>query len=261
MQKQFAVNMFDNCIDEKFRKEIWNYTQNIPWHVTWKAIQSKHKHYDYIPDKVTQWERMNQDWIPSMYMPRTGFGSDNATLERDHPLVHELWAQISNILGNEFEIAGIPEGLPMDVIGKWKSPTPIDTSLEPGWRIYGNSQPSENIKRSHGVHRDSILLDDNSYFTLLYVANLEWYPTWFGECVYYPNDIDELTGDTQQYQQGYGQSREFPVGWLDEGRVVSPRPGRIILYDSRNLHTTRPSAIWAKEDRKVIAFRLRRKHV
>ena len=36
-----------------------------------------------------------------------------------------------------------------------------------------------------------------------------------------------------------------------------PIPGRIIDYDGRTLHTTRPAAIWANEIRKVIAFRVR----
>lgn len=261
MQKNFQVKIFDDFIDFDFRKEVWDYIQNKSWHVCWKAIESKHKHYDYVPATVKQWERMNQNWIPSMVMPRLAFASDAGTLERDHPLIYNLWEKISNAIGSEFKIAGVPEGMPSDFIGKTKAPEPLDISLTEGWRVYANSQPSENIKRSHGVHRDNPDIEDDSCYTLLYVANLEWYPTWFAECVYYPNDVETQTGDTQQYQDGFGQNRGFGVGWLDEGKVVSPRPGRIILYDSRTLHTTRPSAIWAKEDRKVIAFRLRRKNV
>jgi hypothetical protein len=55
------------------------------------------------------------------------------------------------------------------------------------------------------------------------------------------------------------QNRNFNIGWADEGKIVSPKPGRIVIYDGRTLHTTRPSAIWAKASRKVIAFRIRKK--
>jgi hypothetical protein len=41
-------------------------------------------------------------------------------------------------------------------------------------------------------------------------------------------------------------------------KVVSPKPGRIMVYDGRMLHTTRPSAVWATDLRKVIAFRVRK---
>lgn len=253
------VQNFDGCIDQDTRESVWNYIQNQSWHVAWKPINTNHKHYDYVPNKTKGWQRMDPQWQPNMFMPRAVFASDEYNLREDHPIIYNLWKKINTVLNDEFEIAGAPEKMPMDFINKWPAPLPKDESLQPGWRVYANSQPNEHIKRTHGIHRDSTDLNDKNNFTLLYVANLEWYPSWFGECVFYPNDNEGLTGDYQQYQKGNGQSREFPIGWLDEGKVISPVPGRIILYDSRTLHTTKPPAIWAEEDRKVIAFRLRKK--
>jgi hypothetical protein len=47
------------------------------------------------------------------------------------------------------------------------------------------------------------------------------------------------------------------MGWSN--KIVSPVPGRVVVYDGRTLHTTKPAAIWAKDLRKVIAFRVRKK--
>jgi hypothetical protein len=42
-------------------------------------------------------------------------------------------------------------------------------------------------------------------------------------------------------------------------KIVSPVPGRIIAYDGRTLHTTRPASIWAPVPRITLAFRARLK--
>jgi hypothetical protein len=128
--------------------------------------------------------------------------------------------------------------------------------LEPGWRVYTNGQYQEPIKRSHGIHRDSPDLDDPTQATILYVANLEWFPSWFAEIVYYDS---ESTGDHQQFQivDEDAQRRDFNLGWAN--KIVSPVPGRIICYDGRTLHTTRPAAAWAKEPRITLAFRVKLK--
>jgi hypothetical protein len=128
--------------------------------------------------------------------------------------------------------------------------------LSDGWRVYTNSQYQETIKHSHGVHRDTPDLNDDTTATILYVANIEWYPSWFGEIVYYS---DSVTGDTQQYQiaDSGAQNRKFDLGWAE--KIVSPVPGRIIVYDGRTLHTTRPASIWAPGPRITLAFRARLK--
>lgn len=264
----FEIKIIDDAIDEVDRKLIWNYIENQPWHVTWKALPVfERQHYDYIPAKESTWRHLDPvRLIPHMYMPRALFGSDDQSLEANHPIIWNLWCQINDILGNEFIIEGDPEGMSTDGLkddtaAKYVAPSTKNPNIEQGWRVYANNQPHETIKRSHGVHRDTIDIDKEGYYTLLYIANLEWYPTWFAENIFYPNDIKNLTGDTQQFQGvvSWAQNRGFAVGWADEGKIVSPRPGRIILYDGRCLHTTRPAASWAKVGRKAIVFRIRKK--
>ena len=198
--------------------------------------------------------------LPTMWMHRACFASDEPSLKKNHPIIWKLWQSINLALGDRYVIEGYPEGMAVPESDPfWTAPATENPELEQGWRVYANGQLDETIKRSHGVHRDTIDLNDNQSRTILYVANLEWYPTWFGECVFYPDDPNGVSGDTQQFQKGYGQSRDFKVGWMDDGKIVSPVPGRIIDYDGRTLHTTRPTAVWAPDIRKVIAFRVKLK--
>lgn len=258
------VQVFDDVFPEAERKLIWKYIENQQWHVYWKSTSFPGETYNFIPAKDKRWRNVDPvRFLPHMYMPRAAFASDEASLQERHPFLFSFWEKINNFLGNEFTITGCPEGIVTENKGdpSWVAPPTVDTTLEQGWRVYANAQPSETIKRSHGVHRDTIDLNDTTSYTLLYVANMEWYPSWFGECVYYPDDNNDITGDYQQFQSVLpsNQNRNFKIGWADDGKIVSPKPGRIILYDGRTLHTTRPTAMWALAPRKVIAFRIRKK--
>jgi hypothetical protein len=94
---------------------------------------------------------------------------------------------------------------------------------------------------------------------MLYIANTEWYPSWSGELKYYPEDFNGEAGDRQQFNKGIEQQRGYQIGWLDQGRVVSPVPGRLVVYDGRCLHsTTLPSAALETPIIKI-AFRARLK--
>lgn len=259
----FSVQTFDNIVPEDERKAIWDYIENQTWHVFWKPLRYDGESYDFIPSEEKRWRNIDPArLVPSMFMPRAGFASDDLSLEKNHPIIYKLWKRINAALGDEFVIEGAPEGFSTDGNGdpKWVAPPTANPNIEQGWRVYANSQPSESIKRSHGIHRDTVDLADTTSYTLLYVANLEWFPSWFAECIYYPNDVKKEIGDFQQYQSVLhsSQNRNFNIGWADDGKIVSPKPGRVILYDGRTLHTTRPAAIWAKAQRKVIAFRVRK---
>lgn len=265
----YEIETIDDAIDPSLREKIWHYIQSQRWTVAWKRTLARRPFLtEYYPAKnreslYVKW--MDPQLIPSMFMPRAVFASDENSLENKHPLIHDLWREIKSIIGDNFYIEGSPEGLAAQNLlsdTHWQPPHTADKNLEPGWRVYANCQPTEYVKRSHGIHRDTIDLEENNCYTLLYVCNLEWYPSWFAENVFYPDDISGVTGDHQQFQETedlYNQTRNFNIGWADEGKIISPRPGRLILYDGRCLHTTRPTAIWAKEDRKVIVFRIRKK--
>jgi hypothetical protein len=255
------VNVHDNIVPDDLRNEVWNYINKQKWHATWKQMGPKM--HEYIPANVpSTFIPGTNARLPSMWMHRACFASDDYSLEKDHPVIWNLWCKINSHLGNKYSITGNDEDMsytPEDN-PDWQPPAPKDPNLKPGWRVYTNGQLNEFVKRSHGIHRDTIDISDSTTRTILYVANLEWYPSWFAECIFYPDDPFGSTGDRQQFQKGwYSQSRNFNIGWADDGKIVSPVPGRIIDYDGRTLHTTRPAAIWATEIRKVIAFRVRLK--
>lgn len=258
------LNVYDGLVPNDLRKEVWDYIENQQWYVTWKkTMPTPTVIHTYVPakDGVKGWAFTVPPRNPTQWMHRTVFASDEYGLEKDHPVIWRLWQTINSALGNKYAITGAPEEMSLPETDEWKdweAPPTKDPSLEQGWRVYTNGQPDESIKRSHGIHRDTIDLTDDTTCTLLYVANLEWYPSWFAECVFYDNDDNGTTGDHQQYQSQmlHTQSRNFNMGWASE--IVSPVPGRVMVYDGRTLHTTRPSAVWAKDLRKVVAFRVRK---
>jgi hypothetical protein len=257
--KTLDVNVHDNIIPEDQRKEIWKYINSQPWYARWKP--NPEQMYTYVPSDVLPHHSPAMGWfLPHMWMHRACLASDDASLKTMHPVIWDLWCKINSQLGDKYIIAGSEEDMSVypEDNPAWQPPPTADPTLKQGWRVYTNGQGSENVKRSHGVHCDTVDMTNDTTRTILYVANLEWYPSWFAECIFYPNHDD--AGDHQQWQKLLGhQGRNFDIGWADNGKIVSPVPGRIIDYDGRTLHTTRPTAIWAKEMRKVVVFRVKLK--
>lgn len=242
--KTYSVESYDDVVPDDLRWRVWEYIQKQPFHATRKDVSYPTPgHIIHYTPSENKLEYMD-DSIPSVnnqYMHRCVFGNSEKDLDFRHKVILELWNTINKALGDKYEIAGDKEGM-----------------ADPFWkqsRCYVNAQPSETIKRSHGIHRDTIDLNEEKNFTLLYIANLHWYPTWMAENVFYSDDVE--TGDTQEWQRGYGQCRGFNVGW--PFAIVSPVAGRIIKYDGRTLHTTKPCAPWAEQMRYAVVFRIRQK--
>lgn len=255
----FNVTVIDNKVPDELRQQVWEYLKDQVWHVSYRTRPGLDGVKFFVPRKDTyNFPAKSSQSIAGVQMPRTLLASDDVSLAANHPLINELWGHINLALGGDLEITGSPEGSAADRHPDWIATSSVP-GLAPGWRVYTNAQPNEKIKRSHGVHRDNKDLSDETSMTILYVVNPVWYPTWFGECVYYSEDTAGETGDHQQFQSAVSssQARDFNVGWPKQ--IVSPVPGRIIAYDSRNLHTTRPAAEWCTEMRIVVAFRARRK--
>jgi hypothetical protein len=241
--KTYSVQAFDGLVSDDLRWRVWDYVLNQTFHATRKDVSYPEPgsiiYYKPIDGKK---EYMN-DTVPSVnnqYMHRTVFGANESELKQDHPVISELWETINNCLGGNFIIDGDPEGIAL-------KPPRVS-------RVYVNAQPDESIKRSHGIHRDTIDLEETNHFTLLYIANLDWYPTWMAENIFYADD--ETTSDNQQFQKGHGQSRGFGVGY--PYAMIAPAAGRVILYDGRALHTTKPTAVWAEQMRYAVVFRIRK---
>jgi hypothetical protein len=246
MKHPFEIH--DDVINEQLQKEVWEYIQH-------QKFYASRKDRDYPnPGTILEYypfenkKEYLDETLPSVnnqFMHRCIFGDNEMDLMNHAPIL-KLWLNINKNLGNKFKIAGDPENI---AIKAPKGRTGVTS------RVYVNAQPEETIKRSHGIHRDTIDMNETKNYTLLYIANPEWYPSWFGENVFYEDDEQSL--DHQQYQKGFGQSRKFGIG--DPYAIIPPKPGRVILYDGRTLHTTKPTSSWAKEMRYAVVFRIKTK--
>lgn len=240
--KTYRIEQHDDIVPEDLKQRVWDHIQHQSFHAT-----RKDKSYpevgtivNYVPaDGKKEYLDESIPSVNNQYMHRCVFGKIVDDLRNNHPVILELWDTINSAFGNQFIINGDPEGIADD---NWKMA-----------RVYVNAQPDETIKRSHAIHRDTIDLEEEKNFTILYFANPEWYPSWMAENVFYSDD--DNTGDTQQFQKGWGQSRDFGVGY--PYALISPRPGRVLVYDGRALHTTKPAAPWANEMRYAVVFRVK----
>ena len=246
------INIIDGAVPLALRQQVWDYIATLPWYIKYKQDASLER---FVPSTDGYKVPYNNPIATGgTTMARTAIAADEKYLKLAHKPVHDLWQVINASLGDRYSITGYPEGMPHDELAEWQPKTAIP-NLSAGWRVYTNGQYNENIKHSHGIHRDTPILDDDTTVTILYVANLEWYPSWFGEIVYYDDKTN--SGDHQQFQiaDSEAQRRDYKLGWAQE--IVSPVPGRIICYDGRTLHTTRPTATWTLTPRVTIAFRAR----
>lgn len=242
----------DDLVEPKLHDALWNYLLDQTWHQLWEPPKAQLQHY-----KPSDWDDswINAAAVPTLsHQPRCLFGSDEHSVQKNHPLVYELWQIINEKLGGVWEIAGKPEGM-YDT--ETLCPPTQDPTLEQGWRCYANAT-HHYFMCGHGhVHRDQKDLSDDSTATILWVANKEWYPSWGGEIMFMPEDPEGKTGDHQQFSQ---QNRGFRIGWADQGKLVSLVPNRLIAYDSRTMHKTMPSSHpYNVIASRRIAFRVRKK--
>ena len=244
------IKVIDDAVPDTLREQVWDYLLDQPWHIQYKQDKSV---ATYIPRQDgLDYPHKNPLAVHGTTMARIALAADGKYLKARHGVINTLWECINQTLGGGYELTGSTEGMPGDLPARTAVP-----GLKAGWRVYTNAQYQENIKHSHGIHRDTPDLNDDTTATILYVANLNWFPSWFSEIVYYS---DRATGDQQQFQQvdADAQHRNFNLGWAE--KIISPVPGRIIAYDGRTLHTTRPAAMWATEPRVMVAFRTKLKN-
>ena len=234
MNIPYPIDVYDNVVDSAIQTKVWDYLQKQIWHQKWEPKEEQRVLY-YTPEKdKTNW-MLPKAMHMSSSMHRCVLSSDEDSLKQLHLPIYILWRQINQMLGNRYTLTGVPEGT-------WDSetamPTPTDPELKPGWRAYVNARHNLQVSGNGYPHRDSPFLDRDDYVTMLYVVNTEWYPSWGAELKLYPDDPEGTTGDHQQFNSRGQQSRNFNVGWLDKGRIVSPVPNRLVVYDGRCLHST-----------------------
>jgi hypothetical protein len=251
----FNIEVHDNIIPTSFQNDVWQYLHQQTWHVQWYPIALPGKLSRFKPrDGVKSWA---QHWPthPTTSFHRCCLGRDESHLAEQHPLILKLWQEINQGLDNQYELTGYPE----DMFDEEYSKQHGEDGW--GWRIYVNGMLGGINSGTWGPHRDNPSLDDESSVTILYFVTPEWYPRWSGEINFFPEDPTGSTGDHQQFNKGeHMQQREYNVGWLDQGQVVSPVPGRVVVYDGRCLHNANsPSTTHKDPPLWRIAFRARRK--
>jgi hypothetical protein len=250
--------IIDNSIPADFRQQVWDYLSEQVWQV-WSRYDKKLHLYTPSKDGWDFPEKL-ENAKDGVMLSRATLSVDKWHLKHHHNLIFQLWEKINHQLGDKWEIAGTLEGCSGDTVPELAPPRSLIDDDKLGWRVYTNGTSSDRIKRNHGIHRDTIDMNDDETATILYVANMEWYPTWMAEIVFYDEDPEGVTGDHQQWQNskgGYAQRREFQVGW--PSKLGAAVPGRIMAYDGRTLHTTRPTSEWAPTQRVTLAFRARLK--
>ena len=251
------VQVYDDLVSAKLHKELYDYLLKQVWYLNWPEVPAELQLY--IPNKFDEGWALSALHPRYLQFSRCGFGSDEKSIENTHPLVHQLWLEINKKLNYQYEITGTPEGM----LEQFKCPPTVDPDLEQGWRVYANATAPGMIALEGfpHVHRDSVDLYDDSFVTIIWMANTEWYPTWGSELIFYPEDSEGTTGDHQQFTgEVIGQRRNYKIGWPDEGKLVCTKPNRLLIYDGRTMHSSNSSRNNnINQLNRRIVFRARRK--
>jgi len=165
----YEVRVIDDAVPEDLRKLVWEYLLQQTWSVVWKKSLG-HKFHEIHEYKPGSWKDLRYPKRPDeprhLFMPRAHFASDEESLKAHDP-IYKLFQCINMQFDGEFEIAGKPEGTAPEnspdeeMKEKYTAPPTQDPSLDQGWRVYANAQPNEHVKRTHGIHRDHMLLIQN----------------------------------------------------------------------------------------------------
>lgn len=231
----YHLSVYDNEIDSILQNDVAEHVLNSTWYCNF--YDPPHSLYNPKTDTYTT-ERN----LPAQ--PKLPIAWDDTSLQHRDPLIHKLWESINAVLGNQFEIEGVTEGMSyMTGISPLSGLTRPDGSPgrpQCGWRVFGNGNERELGGRTKSIHRDSPYLDKDNYFGIVYFANKEWHPQYYGETLFHSNNA--TTGDyTGKFDSD--QKRDFPIG--EPENIVLPMPGRFMLFDSRYLHQLKPTAQWA----------------
>ena len=246
----YSLTVYDNEIAADLQKQVTEFLLDSEYCVNFYD----HSHSLYYPRENRLETPRN---LPSQ--PRLPLAWDDASLELRAPIIYELWKSINRVLDNQYVIDGAQEGMPNYMTGI----SPVDSlpraNGSPGkeccaWRVYGSGNERELGARTKSIHRDSPFVDRDDYFDIVYFANAEWHPQFYGETLFHGNDA--ITGDyTGRFDSD--QARNFPIGEVEN--VVSPLPGRFMIFDARYLHQVKPAAHFAPQPILGIVFRAKRK--
>ena len=256
MNIPYQIEVHDNLLSAEAHKKLWEYIQTLTFCGTW--VKEEQVNFNYTldsPKNPIDW-MIYQSIGRTQKLHRAALASDESSLKVSYLPIYLLWKELNNKLNNRYELTGNSEGMRSEI----PVPETANSNLKLGWRSYINANYNSHVARGNQgfIHRDTPLeFNDEKTVTMVYVANTEWYPSWAGEIKFYPEDSDGLTGEHQQFNFGVAQQRGYNIGWLDCGRLVSPVPGRLIIYDGRCLHSTVPASGALENPSIKIIFRAR----
>lgn len=226
----YRLEVHDNEIDTDLQKDVLNFLLDSEY-----CVNFYDRPYSlYKPRSDTY---ITPRDFPAQ--PKLPMAWDEESLAERAPIVYKLWLAINNQLGNTLAIDGVPESMNyMLGISPVQGITKSDGSPgrpNSGWRVYGNGNEREPGARTKAIHRDNPFIDDDTCVNIVYFANDEWHPSWYGETLFHGNN--NTTGDvTGRFHPD--QPRSQPIGDIEN--VVEVRPGRFMVFDARYLHQYKP---------------------
>ncbi len=250
------VKVYDNLIDAETHKKVFDWGQSVSWYCK-LIVEDSSFINEYIPDGPNPLHH-HKRMAPTMY--RHPISWSTQSLRERNEIVYDLWQKINKLIFNDkASVDGIPESI-AGLIGqknyfkdgknffeKYDCPP-----VAKGFTAYLNARaavPAGNVEigdKVGQIHRDTGAGYEGSkkHFTVLFISNLEWKPSWGGEYMYF-GDSDEK--DTHW-------KRSYSVGYADQ--IVGNKPGRIIIYPHDLTHKTLPPNGSASDKSQRIAFRV-----
>jgi len=266
------VQFYDDLIDNNLCDKIHSHCQGLSWYHKWYGLDVETKHRtrklnEYIPledGNGVNRHILSQEAGLLGLLQLLQFSSyrhpiawDTESLQARDQLIWSLWTQVNdNIFDGKATLEGAGDKIDGLKVGihfykgdaDYYKKYNVDRSIE-RFTTYFSARASEPIgvgqveKKRKVIHRDGPDNLDNpeEYFTVLFVVNRIWKPSWGGEFIFYSPD----------------QTRKNNVGWPNN--IIGNKPGRIIVYNSTDAHKVNPPTCNAHEMTQRIGFRVRLK--
>jgi len=244
----YKLEYYDNKIPKDIHEEAYRYIQTLEW-------QSRLRH---VPDASSSplsdgYKNDLAPYVAKKTVYRTEFGHNYEVMQMHTP-IGILFDHINKTLfNNKFELTGKPLGMtPESQVPVKELEDYLAEKEFKGCVAYMQAQPYETIKRTSVPNRDwdGTSLSSEGYYTLTFVANKVWSPLWHSEIFFY----NDGTNDPDVAGENVTQKQNTGIGWLSD--FIVNMPGRVILHDSRMLHTSKPTSVFAPELSQRISFRV-----
>jgi hypothetical protein len=264
------VTYYDDVITPEVCDAMYEWSQTVPYYAGFAMADKDIPKFDHIPSvddhKIPQYVRR------ALYRHPVATSAAEFNRRTDVQAVRDLWNQINEKIfgGRASWEEGIPEGHPglmgpdvmfSDKDGSFcKKYGHTHKRVRDGWTVYlnaraavfGGGKPLTNQKDTDGaIHRDTANDKDNikypeeGMYTVLFVTNKHWLPSWKGEVEYFG---EEDSGETH-WKRGWN------LGFSDT--IVGNKPGRVIIQESYAIHTGITPTQNAPEMALRMAFRVK----